>query len=164
MTDVTDQQKSILLAACQGNWQLSPDGRIDVFESVKFPAPPPMEDLGGLEFGYVHGNFDVTGHCLRDMQGFPQVIAGNLLISHNLIESLEGAPLAINGSIHAYGNVLTNGIIKLLLKGMMENKRAFPIQLAIEWDTFITSEKIILEKYLPEDYRGIAKIANLGLL
>ncbi len=59
-----------------------------------------------LRFSKVSGNFSCYAKGLKNLEGFPDEIEGDLNVSHNQLENLQGFPQQVSGSVYVGHNRL----------------------------------------------------------
>lgn len=84
----------------EGRWTINKDtGKIDAERFyMGYSTISLYEFPGGIEFGVVKGNFDVSGQNFSNFKGFPTKVEGDFSIRKNNFNSLEGCTQNIGGS------------------------------------------------------------------
>jgi|SRR6056300_1523436 hypothetical protein len=67
-----------------------------------------VDNLFGIKFGKVSGNFNCSYNNLTSLGGAPQEVGGNFDCRYNYLTSLEGAPQKVGGNFYCSGNNLTS--------------------------------------------------------
>jgi len=94
-TNLTDDQKDFLDNCAGTRWKVNPDtGLIDVRGDFDC-SDINLDDLKGLRFGNVSGDFFCENNHLKTLDGSPRKIGGSFWFQRNPLISLEGAPLEV---------------------------------------------------------------------
>jgi hypothetical protein len=109
-TTLTEEQKKFLEWFVDGVWSLNPQtGRVDVDGGCSCTDPnEELDDLSGIQFGDVSGDFTIINQRITDLKGAPRTVGGNFECHSNKLTSLEGAPETVAGAFSCYGNLLTD--------------------------------------------------------
>ena len=92
---LTPDQQNFLDRGTSGIWSINPlTGLVDIQGDFNFPRQG-IENLHGIRFGSVSGNFDCSNNELTSLEGAPQTVGRDFSCRHNQLTSLEGAPQTV---------------------------------------------------------------------
>ena len=128
---LSEEQVKFLNSYTEGKWLLNPsNGLVDVDGDV-YCENQKLENMKGVSFGRVRGNFSCSYNEITSHEGAPQEVGGSFSCSGNELISLEGAPQKIGGNflfndINRYGELCIPGdewgLDRLLLSHWMKNE------------------------------------------
>ena len=128
---LSEEQVKFLDKYTKGKWLLNPsNGLVDVDGDV-YCENQKLENMKGVSFGRVRGNFSCSYNEITSLGGAPQEVGGDFYCSGNELISLEGAPQKIGGNflfndINRYGELCIPGdewgLDRLLLSHWMKNE------------------------------------------
>ena len=128
---LSEEQVKFLDKYTKGKWLLNPsNGLVDVDGDV-YCENQKLENMKGVSFGRVRGNFSCSYNEITSLEGAPQEVGGSFSCSGNELISLEGAPQKIGGNflfndINRYGELCIPGdewgLDRLLLSHWMKNE------------------------------------------
>ena len=117
-TGLTEEQEAFLNWHTGGTWSYNPaTGLVDV--EGNFDCSPEevedleedfeeLEDLKGVRFGKVSGDFNCNYNKLTSLEGAPQVVGGSFKCRDNRLTSLAGAPQKVGKDFDCGVNKLTS--------------------------------------------------------
>jgi hypothetical protein len=88
-----------------GQVSIQPDGVVDVQGDVELKRQ--IKQLP-VQFGHVEGHFNCSHNLLTSLQGAPVHVEGSFQCYANKLTSLQGAPVHVEGSFYCYNNKLTS--------------------------------------------------------
>jgi hypothetical protein len=104
--DLTPEQEEFLNECTQGKWSYSPStGEVNVDGSFKCSSRG-LDDLKGIRFGRVSGDFNCSINRMKSLEGAPQEVGGDFSCSVNSLKSLKGAPQKVGGGFYCSNNLL----------------------------------------------------------
>jgi hypothetical protein len=107
---LTQEQEEFLNECTKGTWTLNPaTGLVDVegnFDCSIYIKK--LEDLKGVKFGKVSGDFKCSENRLTSLEGAPQEVGVDFYCEDNNLTSLVGAPRKVGGDFYCYENNLTS--------------------------------------------------------
>ena len=106
---LTQEQKNWLDKwTSKGSWRVNPStGLVDV-DGDFYCSVSGLQNLMGVRFGRVSGNFNCSSNKLTSMEGAPQEVGKYFGCVFNQLTSLEGAPQKVGRSFYCDGNQLTS--------------------------------------------------------
>jgi hypothetical protein len=103
---LSEEQVKFLDKYTKGKWLLNPsNGLVDVDGDV-YCENQKLENMKGVSFGRVRGNFSCSYNEITSLEGAPQEVGGSFSCSGNELISLEGAPQEVGGDFYCSGNEL----------------------------------------------------------
>ena len=106
--ELTPKQVEWLDSCTEGTWKLNPRTRlVDVDWSFSCSGQD-LEDLKGVRFGKVSGDFYCGSNRLTSLEGAPQKVGREFECGSNRLTSLEGAPRKVGYSFGCNNNQLTS--------------------------------------------------------
>jgi len=105
--NLTPEQVEFLNQHVRGSWRVNPEGLVDV-EGDFDCSKSDLNDLMGVRFGRVTGNFYCSWNKLTTLEGSPREVRGNFHCHTNKLTSLDGAPQKVGGDFNCYGNRITS--------------------------------------------------------
>ena len=82
-------------------YKIRKDGKIDVFQDIKYKLP-----FWPIKFGIVSGDFDCYGAKLKNLDGAPEYVKGDFACFDNELISLKGSPEYVYGDFDCSFNKL----------------------------------------------------------
>jgi len=105
---LTQEQKDWLDKFTQGSWRVNPStGLVDVDGDFNCLGSE-LENLMGVRFGRVSGNFFCDDNQLTSLEGSPQEVGGSFFCDGNQLTSLVGAPQKVGETFWCNDNQLTS--------------------------------------------------------
>ena len=116
--ELTAEQIDWLNQCTSGSWKLNTStGLVDVKGNFNCSSMN-LEDLKGIKFGTVGGDFSCANNQLTTLEGAPQSVGASFFCYGNRLTTLEGAPQSVGG-FFCNGNQLTT------LKGAPQTTRGY---------------------------------------
>jgi hypothetical protein len=116
--ELTAEQIDWLNECTSGSWELNTStGLVDVKGNFNCNSQN-LEDLKGVKFGTVGGDFSCANNQLTTLEGAPQSVGASFFCYGNRLTTLEGAPQSVGG-FFCNGNQLTT------LKGAPQTTRGY---------------------------------------
>jgi len=106
---LTQEQKNWLdKCTSKGSWRVNPStGLVDV-DGDFYCSISGFQNLMGVRFGRVSGNFDCSNNQLTSLEGAPQEVGKDFGCIFNQLTSLEGAPQKVGRDFYCTHNKLTS--------------------------------------------------------
>jgi len=106
---LTQEQKDWLdKCTSKGSWRVNPStGLVDV-DGDFYCSISGFQNLMGVRFGRVSGNFDCSNNQLTSLEGAPQEVGKDFGCIFNQLTSLEGAPQKVGRDFYCTHNKLTS--------------------------------------------------------
>jgi len=106
---LTQEQKNWLDKwTSKGSWRVNPStGLVDV-DGDFYCSVSGLQNLMGVRFGRVSGNFDCSNNQLTSLEGAPQEVGKDFGCIFNQLTSLEGAPQKVGRDFYCTHNKLTS--------------------------------------------------------
>jgi hypothetical protein len=105
---LSEEQVKFLNSYTEGKWLLNPsNGLVDVDGDV-YCENQKLENMKGVSFGRVRGNFSCSYNEITSLGGAPQEVGGSFSCLANNLTSLEGAPQVVGVNFNCSGNKLTS--------------------------------------------------------
>ena len=117
--ELTAEQIDWLNQCTSGSWELNTStGLVDVKGNFNCSSMN-LEDLKGIKFGKVDGDFYCANNQLTTLEGAPQSVGSSFYCYGNQLTTLEGAPQSVGGGFFCNDNQLTT------LKGAPKTIRGY---------------------------------------
>ena len=117
--ELTAEQIDWLNQCTSGSWELNTStGLVDVKGNFNCSSMN-LEDLKGIKFGKVDGDFYCANNQLTTLEGAPQSVGSSFYCYGNQLTTLEGAPQSVGGGFFCNDNQLTT------LKGAPQTLRGY---------------------------------------
>ena len=106
-TELTPEQIEWLDKCTRGRWKINTStGLVDVKGNFNCSSMN-LEDLKGIKFGKVDGDFYCANNQLTTLEGAPQSVGSSFYCYGNQLTTLEGAPQSVGGGFFCNDNQLT---------------------------------------------------------
>lgn len=107
VNELSREQVGFLDQCTEGTWDHDPSIGLVEIDGNFDASSEKLQDMHGLKFGKVDGDFICSFNKLTSLEGSPQEVTGGFFCHDNRITSLLGSPQKVGGSFYCYENRLS---------------------------------------------------------